>query len=1373
MHPAGTPQKVPATAPSPAVVSPAPANQLLSSPAGRLAAATALAQPPSSPAAAPAAATPQTPAGPKPGSDSSGASHAQQPGNGPGAAAPPASPGSGLGAGRTSSGRLLSPRSAAQTGGPPAAAGATAIGDASPASRPSGAAASGLQAPPLDLDLLRSMSAGRGGSASEAASGAGGGAGQGPGSDVALAAGLLLARVEATAPSGGLTNEDKYRRALLMALEEHQRLQSQIRSELAAARALAAEAKQAAEARDADVQAAAARARQAEVELGRARAEALAAQQHAQRMQVDLEEHREARDEELTRARAAAEAAATALQEQSSRARKAVEESAAEASAARAAAAALQRELAVAKRHLDQERSRLEAQAAALRSSLEAERAAAEAARAERDRAVVALQAAEAARKAAEESERKALRAAAKQAEMQVALSNTAAAAVAARQRVASAGPRAAAVRAADPVAAVMAMDAPGSEQPAPASSSARPGSAAAGIGGSPRPASASRAGPSPAPSPARAAQQTSGSPGGGSNSGGSGGGSPAQGPGPPGRAEGHRSLLRGLAVDRAALGELAAASRRAAAAAEREDARVAESALSAAPEHLRALGLAFRAYIVAAPAPDPLGSAQAGSAKAPPPPPTAPDGGSSPAAALAARLSSAGYRVYLDPLTVTAGAPPLLQVPSTPLVSLSAAVVVLASPGLLRRPLARGELAAAARHGCPLVVLSPPGLALESLAAGEEPTLLAGNQPDAMQLAMDALREAWPSRLELPPDAPAAAVAVAARLGLTDAQLALLPQEALRHLAVARCRAIPDLRHLNVLPPLAAATAAATGSGGMANASGAGLQHLRLNFAAAPGGAGPLADLLLAVLAGNTSLTALTLRGCPASAARAITDAVLASPVSRVSYVAISSRVPLAHLAGRVAAPGAAPPPAAISLGSGTSGGGRIGGGEETAFTDEDAEVVMAALRARAAAADGPAAAQPLSSLSLPVSCNLTLGSAAVEGLAAALAELPGLNSVNGVVLQAAASSAATAAGPGGRGGGVSGGGVLDLSGSRCGPVVLALLLRRLQTSLPSLTALNLTGCEVGPAGAALLAAAAASEQGGAGLAALQTACLADNGLGPEALARRLPALGSQLAVLALSHNAIGSEGGRALAAALAQPACPELRELLLPGNQLGDAAARELAGALGKMPGLQALHLSDNPRIGPDGLAGLAGCLAALPALTELDLARASAGNEGARHIAKALSGHPSLTSLSLDGCKIRAEGAAHLAAALGGFAPPAVFPSSAAASTAAGPSTSGPVATGGAPSPLAHLGLSRNQLGDRGAAALAEGLARNRGLTSLDLRGNGIGLTGLRALAAALRARSGGLGAGKRPPLALALSGNELEEEEVAQVLGRIGM
>lgn len=162
--------------------------------------------------------------------------------------------------------------------------------------------------------------------------------------------------------------------------------------------------------------------------------------------------------------------------------------------------------------------------------------------------------------------------------------------------------------------------------------------------------------------------------------------------------------------------------------------------------------------------------------------------------------------------------------------------------------------------------------------------------------------------------------------------------------------------------------------------------------------------------------LALLNSAGCPAAAARAISEAILSSPASRISTVAISARVPLADLAGRPR-PGGPPAPPVIDLGSAGPWGGAPGGARpapvEQPLTDEDAEVVAAALRARAEAeaAGGVAGAgegdeggqgpPPLAALTLPASCNERLGRAAVAELVAALGALRGLQAVNGVGLE------------------------------------------------------------------------------------------------------------------------------------------------------------------------------------------------------------------------------------------------------------------------------------------------------------------------------------------------------------------------------------
>ena len=66
----------------------------------------------------------------------------------------------------------------------------------------------------------------------------------------------------------------------------------------------------------------------------------------------------------------------------------------------------------------------------------------------------------------------------------------------------------------------------------------------------------------------------------------------------------------------------------------------------------------------------------------------------------------------------------------------------------------------------------------------------------------------------------------------------------------------------------------------------------------------------------------------------------------------------------------------------------------------------------------------------------------------------------------------------------------------------------------------------------------------------------------------------------LNLQYNKISDRGAKALAAAFAEGAMPELEELHLSHNQIGDEGAKALAEAVGKgaLPKLKTLYLSSN---------------------------------------------------------------------------------------------------------------------------------------------------------------------------------------------------
>ena len=189
-----------------------------------------------------------------------------------------------------------------------------------------------------------------------------------------------------------------------------------------------------------------------------------------------------------------------------------------------------------------------------------------------------------------------------------------------------------------------------------------------------------------------------------------------------------------------------------------------------------------------------------------------------------------------------------------------------------------------------------------------------------------------------------------------------------------------------------------------------------------------------------------------------------------------------------------------------------------------------------------------------------------------------------------------------------------LDLSAcaleGAAGAAPLAAALR--QGSLPRLRSLRLNGNTLGPAAAAELAPALSDAA--CSLEALHVQrCGFDSGAA-AALAAAAPA---SLQRLDLSGNALGADGGVALAAALAGGAAPSLRSLLLCGCSLDDGGIAALVEAL---------------TTARKAAAGAA------PASLALDLS----GNTAGAAALAALAGAP-LTSLCLHDCKIGGGGAA----------------------------------------------------------------------------------------------------------------------------------
>lgn len=119
---------------------------------------------------------------------------------------------------------------------------------------------------------------------------------------------------------------------------------------------------------------------------------------------------------------------------------------------------------------------------------------------------------------------------------------------------------------------------------------------------------------------------------------------------------------------------------------------------VSAAPEHLKCMGIAFRGYLCTA----------------------SPD-----ASMLAKRLAallSQTHRMFVDPASMprgTAGTGPAARagdLPRAPLVGLSPVLVLVAAQSVLSHPLALAEVSEACARGCQLALVVHQALTVEAL---------------------------------------------------------------------------------------------------------------------------------------------------------------------------------------------------------------------------------------------------------------------------------------------------------------------------------------------------------------------------------------------------------------------------------------------------------------------------------------------------------------------------------------------------------------------------------------------------------------------------------------------------------------------------------
>ena len=299
---------------------------------------------------------------------------------------------------------------------------------------------------------------------------------------------------------------------------------------------------------------------------------------------------------------------------------------------------------------------------------------------------------------------------------------------------------------------------------------------------------------------------------------------------------------------------------------------------------------------------------------------------------------------------------------------------------------------------------------------------------------------------------------------------------------------------------------------------------------------------------------------------------------------------------------------------------------------------------------------------------------------------------------------------------------------------------------------------------------------------ASLEEVDISDNSIGDEGIKSLVNNLG--LAILSLTYNTVGVEGGIAIAENLKR--CPELKKLDLcimkincesvaaiargleycalyltkvdlSDNKIGDDGARALAEGLMLCSNLVDVDLMDNA-IGDEGAVALAEGLVHCRCLENLLLDSNSIGDDGAKGLADVLVKCENLKSLSLDRnnigdvgakvlkrqCPVRFEFSDVVDLDNNNISSKgAVFLTESDTLDQRGKNIGddgavrlGELLESADCESLDYVRLSDNDIGDDGAIALAEGLKSCKNITSLNLSKNKIGNAGMIALGEALQ-------------------------------------
>jgi cortexillin 1/2 len=192
----------------------------------------------------------------------------------------------------------------------------------------------------------------------------------------------------------------------------------------------------------------------------------------------------------------------------------------------------------------------------------------------------------------------------------------------------------------------------------------------------------------------------------------------------------------------------------------------------------------------------------------------------------------------------------------------------------------------------------------------------------------------------------------------------------------------------------------------------------------------------------------------------------------------------------------------------------------------------------------------------------------------------------------------------------------------------------------------------------------------------------------------------------LYLDDRVIPEQGAVALSKTL--PAHDETKVISLVNTGLNDQSLNHVTSAIAKS-NVTALHLSKN-NITSAGASALAAAINQNATITSLDLSDNKIDDKGIVDIANALASKHGLTTLNLSGNNISKVGVAALLQAFG--------PGQHA---------------------LLEIHLNRNNLGDDGAAQIAELIKANPHLTTINISGNKIGNRGAQAIADAFHSDS----------------------------------